>query len=459
MKIKKDSAMTEKTFERKVFYRTFAVLAIPLVCQNVITISVNLADNIMLGAYRESALAGVAAVNQLQYLFQMLIVAFTEAMVLFLTQYWGEKRREPMAAITAHAMRAALLLSFLFFFAVSLFPSGVLRFFTDDGAIVREGTAYLAIIRWSYPFFAVTQVLLSRLRCVGHVRIAFILSLQTLGINVVLNYFLIFGRGGVPELGSRGAAVATLISRVLEVLTLFGYIYARREELQIRARDFLSFDRALLGDYLRVVRPMLVMQGLWGLNTAFQTAILGHMSSAAIAANSAASNLYLLVKSTAVGSMSAASVMTGQAVGEGDVARVRRQSREMQRLFVLTGLVMSVVLFFLRRPVLSLYDLEPETLVLADHFILILCVLNVFMAYMLPTNNGIIRGGGTVRFGVIVDLVSIWLIVMPLSLLAAFVFKASPEIVVFCLNSDQIFKCVPVFIMANYGSWIKKLTR
>ena len=151
--------------------------------------------------------------------------------------------------------------------------------------------------------------------------------------------------------------------------------------------------------------------------------------------------------------------MTGQAVGEGDVARVRRQSREMQRLFVLTGLVMSVVLFFLRRPVLSLYDLEPETLVLADHFILILCVLNVFMAYMLPTNNGIIRGGGTVRFGVIVDLVSIWLIVMPLSLLAAFVFKASPEIVVFCLNSDQIFKCVPVFIMANYGSWIKKLTR
>ena len=115
MKIKKDSAMTEKTFERKVFYRTFAVLAIPLVCQNVITISVNLADNIMLGAYRESALAGVAAVNQLQYLFQMLIVAFTEAMVLFLTQYWGEKRREPMAAITAHAMRAALLLSFLFF--------------------------------------------------------------------------------------------------------------------------------------------------------------------------------------------------------------------------------------------------------------------------------------------------------------------------------------------------------
>ena len=204
---------------------------------------------------------------------------------------------------------------------------------------------------------------------------------------------------------------------------------------------------------------MLLVQGLWGLNTALQTVILGHMTAAAIAANSAASTLFLMVKSTAVGAASTASVIIGKTVGTGDIAKVKEYSLRLQRMFVVIGVLSGSFLFFLRIPVLGLYDLRPETKEMADAFLIILSVVCVGMSYQMPTNNGIIRGGGNALFVVKMDLVSIWLIVLPLSFVMAFVVKASPVVVVCCLNADQIFKCVPAFLMSHYGNWIRKLTR
>lgn len=204
---------------------------------------------------------------------------------------------------------------------------------------------------------------------------------------------------------------------------------------------------------------MLFVQGLWGVNTALQTVILGHMTTAAIAANSAASTLFLMVKSTAVGASSTASVIIGKAVGEGDMAKVKRYSNRLQKMFLVIGICSGIFLFFLRIPVLSLYNLEPETMKMANTFLIILSIVDVGMSYQMPTNSGIIRGGGNAMFVVKMDLISIYLIVLPLSFFMAFVVKASPAVVVCCLNADQIFKCVPAFLESHYGNWVRKLTR
>jgi len=169
--------------------------------------------------------------------------------------------------------------------------------------------------------------------------------------------------------------------------------------------------------------------------------------------------LFLMVKSTAVGAASTASVIIGKTVGTGDIAKVKEYSLRLQRMFVVIGVLSGSFLFFLRIPVLGLYDLRPETKEMADAFLIILSVVCVGMSYQMPTNNGIIRGGGNALFVVKMDLVSIWLIVLPLSFVMAFVVKASPVVVVCCLNADQIFKCVPAFLMSHYGNWIRKLTR
>ena len=183
------------------------------------------------------------------------------------------------------------------------------------------------------------------------------------------------------------------------------------------------------------------------------------MTSIAIAANSVASTLFLVVKSTAVGAASTASVIIGKTVGMGDMKVVKKYAVRLQKMFLFIGVVSGILLFFIRIPVLSLYDLSTETREMANAFLIILSVVCMTMSYQMPTNNGIIRGGGNAMFVVKMDLISIWGIVLPVSFLAAFVLKASPAVVVCCLNADQIFKCIPAFIVANYGKWVRKLTR
>ena len=441
------------------FYRKFLTIYVALVLQNVVTLSVNLADNMMLGSYSETALSGVAAVNQIQFIYQQLLMALGDGLVIFCSQYWGKRQTEPMKKISATAMHAGLLIAILLFALVSIFPRQAVGIFTTEESIIREGVSYLSIIRFTYLFFAVTQILLATLRSVEVVKIAFYLSVMTFFVNCGINYVLIYGHFGAPEMGAAGAAIGTLAARMTELVVLIIYIIKKEKQLHLSIRSYLQHDRVLSGDYFRVTAPMLVVQGLWGVNTALQTVILGHMTAAAIAANSVASTIFMMVQSMAVGAASTASIIIGNMIGTGDIALVKKYSGRLQRIFVVIGLVSGLLLFLIRVPILQLYDLSASTKEMANTFLIILSVVVIGMSYQMPTNNGIIRGGGNAMFVVKMDLISIWGIVIPLSFVMAFVVKASPAVVVCCLNADQIFKCIPAFLESHYGNWIRKLTR
>ena len=413
----------------------------------------------MLGAYSETALSGAAAVNQIQFVYQQLLLALGDGLVIFCSQYWGKKQTGPMKKIAAIAMYAAIFIAVVLFVLVSFFPYQAVGIFTTDGPIIEAGVSYLNVIRFTYLFFAITQILLATMRSVETVKIAFQLSVMTFFVNCGINYVLIFGHFGAPELGIVGAAIGTLTARIMEIIVLIFYIKKKDKKLQIRLSDYFSLDKQLAKDYTKITAPMVFTQGLWGVNTALQTAILGHMTATAIAANSAASTLFLLMKSTAVGAASTASIIIGKAIGVGDIEQVKSYAKRLQRLFIVIGVCSGIALFFLRVPFLSLYDLKQETMMMTNTFLIILSVVYVGMSYQMPTNNGIIRGGGNTMFVVKMDLISIWGIVIPLSLFMAFVVKVSPAVVVCCLNADQIFKCVPAFLESHYGNWIRKLTR
>lgn len=445
--------------ETKYFYKKFFVMYILLVLQNVLSLSVNLSDNIMLGGYSEAALSGVTAVNQIQFIFQQMLNAVGDGAVILGTQYWGKRDTVAIKRITAVSIRFALGIAVFMFLAASLFPQGILKIFTSQEVIIQEGVRYLSIIKYTYLFFAVTTTMLALLRSIEVVKIAFYLSFSTLVINCCINYVLIYGQFGAPEMGVRGAAIGTLTARLVECTVVLWYVMKKEKALKFHFRDYLHIDKLLMKDYLKLTIPLFCIQSMWGINTALQTAILGHMTSRAIAANSAASNLFLMVKSTAVGAASAASVFIGKAVGEGSVDTVKAYAKRLQILFVVIGVVSGTALFWLKGPILSLYALSADTKKLADTFLVILSVICVCMSYQMPTNDGIIKGGGNAMYVVKLNLISIWGIVIPLSAVMAFVFHASPAVVVWCLNADQIFKCIPAFFKANYGGWIRKLTR
>ena len=224
----------EKQQKEPSFYRQFFTLYIALVLQNVVTLSVNLTDNVMLGAYSETSLAGVAAANQIQFVYQMLLAAFGEGMVILGSQYWGKQQTKPMKKIAAMMMQLGLAVMVVLFVLISLFPEQGIGLFTTDGPIIAEGAGYLRLIRFTYLFFAVTQLLLAVLRSMQIVKIALYLSAMTFFVNCGINYMLIFGRFGMPEMGTAGAAVGTLTARILETVVLIIYI-AKTEKKSVPA--------------------------------------------------------------------------------------------------------------------------------------------------------------------------------------------------------------------------------
>lgn len=446
--------------KEKGFYSNFFSMWIVLVLQNVVTLSVNLADNMMLGAYSETSLSGVAAVNQVQFIYQYLLLAVGEGIVIIGSQYFGKKNTDPIRKLSGLALRIALVMAVILFAIMSIFPHLVLSAFTTDEAIIREGMRYVTVIRFTYVFFAVTQILLATLRSTGVVNIALYLSVITLLINCSINYTLIYGHFGAPRMGVVGAAIGTLVARIIETTIVILYMIRKEKNIHLKAADVVrGTDPVLAQDYVKVIIPMLIINALWGFNNAVQNAILGHMTARAIAANSVATTLFLMVKSTGQGSASTASFIVGHAIGEGKKDQLRDYAKTLQILFLLIGIASGLILYLIRVPILNVYNLTPETKEMANRFLIILSVVCVGMSYQMPTNAGIIRGGGDTKYCMIVDLVSIWGIVIPISFIMAFVVKASPEIVVICLNADQIFKGIPAFIKCNYGHWAKKLTR
>ena len=455
--------------KEKSFYRDFFSVWSVLVLYNVITLGVNLLDNVMVSAYSEAAMAGVSAVNQVQFLFQQLMLGAGDAVVVLGSQYWGQKRTEPIKRFFVGALLLGAALALLFFVISAITPEGVVYLFTDDPSIHAAGVEYLRVMKYSFPVFAMTSLLLAALRSVETVRIGFWVSVSTLVVNGGLNYLLIEGHLGFPRMGVTGAAIATLAARVVELIIILVYLLLLDKKLSWRLRDFFRMDQLLVKDYLRLVLSFLATSLLFGGAVMLQTVILGHLEEtggggSTIAANSIASTLYQMLKVAIVGASSAAAVLIGKAIGSGRMDVIKSYAQTLQLMFVGIGICTSTLLFLLRVPIVNLYaaispDISPETCRMALDFILVLCVTGFGTAYQMPVATGIIRGGGDAKFVMVNDLISIWGIVIPVSLLAAFVFEFPPVVVIACLNADQVFKCGAACIKVNRYKWMKKLTR
>lgn len=441
------------------FYKSIIALAVALMVEQAVILSVNLIDNLMLGAYSEAALSGVAAVNQVQFVLQQIVYGVSNGMIVLGSQYWGQGRTGEIKKLAAIGMWIVIGITLALFVAVSVAPYGALALFTDNAAIAEQGVQYLRIMRWSYVFFGMTTVMLGAMRIAETVKIALRVSVVSLLVNVSINYLLITGNLGFPEMGVRGAAIGTLTARVVECIIVGIYLFTQEKKLNLVPADFLRLDSTMLGDYIRVSAPIIGAAVIWGVGNAVQTMILGHMDKSAIAAQSISNTLFLLLKVTSVGASSAASVIIGKTVGAGNLDKVKEYTRTLQVLFLGIGLVLAGLFAAIGFNLLAVYNISDETRQMARAFIIIQTITMFTMSYQMPVNAGIIRGGGDTRFIFILDIVSQVGIVIPLALLAAFVWHLSPVIVTFILNSDQIFKCVPAFIRVNSYKWVRNLTR
>lgn len=433
--------------------------------QNVLIYAVNLADNVMLGRHSELAMSGAALVNQIQFLLQMLITGCGEGITVIAARHWGEGELPSIKRVSAVGMRWALIFSGVMLVCALFFPSHILSILTDKEALIVEAAKYLRIIAFTYPLFAVTNVLLATLRSVESTRIGFYVSLVALVSNVALNYFFIFGP---PEMGIRGAAVATLISRAIELVVVSVYAFFIDKRLRLMLRDFFLRTSDMSRRYLRVGLPVILSGASWGIAMGLQTAILGRMEDAVVPANSIAATVFSIVTVFIYGSASATAVSLGKMIGEDrrrvaegkmtkeeSTSEIKSKARAFQLIFLGLGIVTALVLFSVKGTVIGFYDVSDRTAELADRFMTVLCITVIGTSYQMPALSGIIRAGGDTGFVFKNDLVFMWGIVLPSSFAAAFLLGLDPVIVFVCLKSDQVLKCIVAAVKVNRFRWIR----
>ncbi|MDF2685308.1 MAG: efflux family protein [Clostridia bacterium] len=440
----------------KILYKSFFTLTLMIALQNIITYSVNLADNVMIGAYSENALSGVAIVNQIQFLLQLIITGAGEGIVVIASRYWGKKEPDPIRRITGIGMQIALTITLLVWAVVFFFPHQSLALFTDDTAVIEEGAKYLIIVSFTYLLFAITSIFISALRSVETVKIGFVVSLSALVVNICLNYVLIYGKFGFPEMGIEGAAIATLISRIAEFIIIIIFIIFFDKKIKLSIIDFFKIDFNLLKNYIKVSLPIILSGASWGIAMSIQTAILGRLESA-LPASSIANTVFQILTVITYGSASASSVVIGKTIGEGKIGKLKEYVRTLQIIYIFIGLLTGLGIFFSKDLILSFYTISEQTKIIAEQFMMVLSVTVVGTSYQVACLTGIVRGGGDTKFVLFNDLIFMWCLVLPISSIAAFLFGLPPVIVFICLKSDQILKCFVAIFKVNRFKWVKNI--
>ncbi len=444
------------------FYRTFFTLTAGLALQNLLTYSINLADNVMIGRYSQDAMSAVAICNQFQFLLQMLVVGVGEGVVVLGAQYWGKGNLKPIRDIIGAGMRFGLGIAFLMFLCALFIPETVLGLISNDPAVIEESVKYIRIVCFTYLIFTATNTLTTSLRSVGIVKIGYVISFSTLCINIILNYCLIYGNLGFPALGIKGAATATLISRTVELLIVIYFLKYKERKLQITLHTLIHIDISYIHDYVKVSLPLLITQATWGLAQILQTAIIGNLdnSSSVIAANSIAVLTFQIISVIGYGAASAGAMLTGKVVGKNDLIQLKKQTITFQVIFLVLGILTGLGIWWVKDFVLSFYPaLNAEARSITLQFITVMAITSVGTCYQMAADVGIIRAGGSPSFSMINNAIFMWGIVLPASFLSAYVFGLPAAFVFFCLKSDQILKCPVIFVYVNSYKWIKNVTR
>ncbi|MDR0397561.1 MAG: MATE family efflux transporter [Oscillospiraceae bacterium] len=444
----------------KSFYRTLIRLAIPAAVQGFISLLVNQADMVMVSSLGDNMLAGVAQSNSATAFFTAAVGGMASGSSVLIAQYWGRKDEERIRRIFAMISMLCLAIAVAAVSAIQIWPRWLLGRFTDNPAVLNAGLPYFRLVAASYLPFALSTALIVMLRSVEVVNVTLYTTSAALITNIGLNYTFIFGKLGFPAMGVFGAALATVISRFIELGIVWWYLFYKQKRFSIKPSNLLRGDSLLWRDYVKFGMPVGFSDLQWALVGVGKAAIIGRLGSTMIAANTITTGLMELGRVFSSSLTIGACVMIGMTVGQKDYKKTREYSNTIQILFVFVGCFMALMVYALRGPYASLYgNISAEARRLSNTLLSIGALTMIGTTYHASCFIGINRGAGDSRFVLVVDMICGWLVVLPLSALAAFVWRWPLPMVFLCIYIDQCFKWLIAFIRLRGNKWIRNVTR
>lgn len=443
----------------KDFFKIVFGLAFPIALQNLINTAVTTADVVMLGKVGETALSSGSLAGQVQFVMSLMIFGMTSGASVLTAQYWGKKEIQTIEKVFSMTLCLALSAGVLFFIASEFFPEQIMHIFSSETDVIEGGASYLRIVAFSYPMSAFCTGYLYLMRSIERAKIGTAVFACSLAANVLMNAVFIFGLLGMPALGVRGAALATLLSRCLEFALVVYYMWKVNRQVRIRRTYFFRWDGLLLRDFLVLSIPVVLNETLWGAGMSANAAILGQLGSPAAAANSVVRVIRELVMVMSVGLSAATSVLVGKAIGEKRLTMAETYARRMVILSIGVTCCASLAMFSLRHVIAGALTLGPEA---KDYLLFMLVVLAVYslcQSVSCPVIVGVLRAGGDTRFGLILEGCALWVGSILMGWIGAFVLHLPVKGVFVLLMLDEFIK-LP-FAAWRYRSkvWLRDVTR
>jgi putative MATE family efflux protein len=440
------------------FYPALVRLALPISLQNLVSFTVNFADNLMVGRLGDLAISGVFIGNQIHTLLQFISGGIGTALVILSTQYWGKKDTGSIRSLSAVCFWAAAGAGAVFTLCSSVFTGILAAVLSSRAEVAATAIPYLRIVGFSFIFFAVSQVLIASLRGVENVRFGMNIALMTLCVNIGLNYVLIFGKLGFPAMGVTGAAIATTIARIVECIVVAVYVFAVDRRIGLAVRDLFRLNKALLKDLAVYGAPVVAGEIVWAANAFAYTVMVGRFTADTIASFNITGMMNTLVYIWLSGLAAAVGIMTGKRVGAGEgIETIRSYAYRVQKFFLCVGAATGVFVFFTRDVLISFYNISPAAMAGSRILTAVLACTIAGTAYQMTSLFGLVKSGGNISFVFKNDTIFVFLVVIPSSLIALWLDAPAP-VVFLCLKCDQILKCFVAVVVVNRFRWIQNLT-
>lgn len=448
-----------KVFQDKKFLKSLWVLALPITIQSFITSSLNLIDNVMVGRLGEEAIASVGLANQYIFIFSLCLMGINAGASVFMAQYWGKKDVKSIKKILGLDMNIGLFVSLLFGLAAFLLPEQIMGILSRDPAVIELGAGYLRIVAISCLFTSFTQVFSAGLRSTEQVKVPMYASLMGVLTNAVLNWIFIFGKFGVPAMGVYGAALATTLARVVEMLFIVGYVYISKNKIAAKLSELFSFDMELVKIYFKTSWSVIANELIFSIGmTAFSMAY-ARIGTNAVATMQIATTLNNIFTVLLMGMAAATAIMVGNRIGADDEPEARKIAHHTGWLTPIISAVLAIIIWMVAPLVLKPFNVGPETY--ADTLV-ILRLMALFLpmrAFNMVMIVGVFRGGGDTLYSMLVQAGTLWLYAVPLAFFSATVLGLSVISVYFLVCTEE---CVKVFFelkRLHSGKWIHNIIK
>lgn len=443
----------QEFFSDKKFYKTLFVLALPIMLQNMLTSSLNMADTLMVGSLGDKQVAAVGIGNQFSFLFNLIVIGTTGGTSIFISQYWGKKDNSNIKKVVGIGGLTVIIVGLIAMLAAILIPETIVGIFSKDEFVIKEASSYLSIVGLSYIVTAITFTISTALRCMENSKIPMFISAIAILINILLNYIFIFGKLGLPTLGVSGAAIATVFARFIECILLV-IIASKNKVLQGNLREYLQFKLSFVKTVYISVIPVILNEACWGLGSFLYAVAYGSLGTEAMAAVQITNNIQNLFFVVCFSMASASLVMIGNQIGAGREERAKKYGIKFAIIAFATGIILGLLVIVLSPFILKLFNVSEIVNNYSQTMLKIYAILYPIRVVNLVLIVGTFRGGGDAGFALKAEAFTMWLIGVPLAFIGSMLLKFNITQVVLLISLEEVVKFIVCFKRLRSYKWI-----